>query len=105
MINATVDFVAIPAGVFESQEYKALSYGNREFLLRLYHLFGDCITFALDYKTPEEYGERHGAAMHGKLQSLLKCGLVEIESKPAGESRGPRPRVLRFRYSIVEAYQ
>lgn len=100
-----MNYVAIPSEVFDSREYKGLSIGSREFLLRLYHYFGDCDTFLVDYQEPESYGEKRGKRVHAKLKTLVDAGFITIKDKPEIESRGPRPRILTFTYPAVEAYQ
>lgn len=100
-----MNYVAIPNEIFESPEYRAMTAGQREFVLRLYHLFGDCESFTIDYKTPDQYGEKDSSCMNTKLAAAIKAGFVYVAEKPEQECRGPRQRIMKFKYSTEEAYQ
>lgn len=99
-----MSYVAIPTEVFDSPEYLALKTNNREFLIRLYALFGDCDQFTVNYKTPAEYGDADSSTIRGKLAALVRAGLVLVASSIEREGCGRRQRVLQFKYSAVAAY-
>lgn len=101
-----MNYVPIPAEVFESEECRSLSAIAREFLIRLYHFFGDCETFVILERDPMQYGQNTPSQIRRKLEGLIEAGVLLVHEPQAFDGKtGSRPRVLKFKYPAVEAYQ
>lgn len=74
----SIDYVQIPAPLFESKEFHSLSWGNQKFLICLYRLFHDCETFTIELKKPEDYFQPSGMTLTRRVWDLLQSGVIEI---------------------------
>jgi len=77
----SIEYVQIPAPLFESKEFNSLSWGDQKFLLCLYRLFHDCETFTIDLKKPTDYLQSSGVSLEGRVCHLVTSCLIEVCGK------------------------
>lgn len=99
-----MDFIAIPADALNSKEYESLTLSDKNFLVELYRLYGDCERFLIDTDKPEQYRQPKGSRLVRKVNKLLSSGLLRaVDLHKNGNNH--YQRIFVFRYPAIEAFE
>jgi len=91
-----IEYVQIPAPLFESPEYHKLSNGCQKLLMSLYSIFYDTETFTIELHEPRKYYESPKSELNRKVAVLVKTGFLVIDSYRKTPRSGRR-RVFKFK--------
>ncbi len=91
-----MDYVKIPAPLFEDKTFKNMPWGQQKFLLLLYACFSDVERFTIDVKKPRQYMLDSDMYLTSRVRKLLELGFIVIDGYQPTE-RGKRRRVFKFK--------
>lgn len=89
----------IPWQLTESEEYKALTEGQKFFLLELYISRGDCETFTIEKSNANGYGQDK-TTIYRKIQALIESGLLLVNGIKYDGKIGPPERIYSFKHKV-----
>jgi len=96
----TIESVTIPLAVLNNTQYQSLPPRTRDFMISLYVLFEDCLTFTINFDKPEDYRKAKTSCITAMVADLVDIGLIDIVARRPRPQRGPSERVYAFRYVI-----